>query len=134
MVHTSFVFNGFLYLRVRNSGLTKAKNIRITIIKIYNNGNTIKSYVYKFETNIINTIPEKNIKFAIALEKDNNENFDFFINIFNPSIQNCASPTRTYFPGLTDAYNFFRYRFNYKQQSILKIGLDENSYLEISVI
>lgn len=31
--------NGFLYLRVRNSGLTKAKNIRITINKIYNNGN-----------------------------------------------------------------------------------------------
>lgn len=32
--------NGFLYLRVRNSGLTKAKNIRITIIKIYNNGDS----------------------------------------------------------------------------------------------
>ena len=31
--------NGFLDLRVRNSGLTKAKNIRITINKIYNNGN-----------------------------------------------------------------------------------------------
>lgn len=118
----------------KKNGFVKIKKDNKIIIKIYNNGNTIKSYVYKFETNIINTIPEKNIKFAIALEKDNNENFDFFINIFNPSIQNCASPTRTYFPGLTDAYNFFRYRFNYKQQSILKIGLDENSYLEISVI
>lgn len=32
--------NDFLYLRVRNSGLTKAKNIRITIIKIYNNGDS----------------------------------------------------------------------------------------------
>ena len=32
--------NGFLYLRVRNSGLTKEKNIRITIIKIYNNGDS----------------------------------------------------------------------------------------------
>lgn len=32
--------NVFLYLRVRNSGLTKAKNIRITIIKIYNNGDS----------------------------------------------------------------------------------------------
>ena len=32
--------NGFLYLKVRNSGLTKAKNIRITIIKIYNNGDS----------------------------------------------------------------------------------------------
>ena len=27
--------NSLLYLRVRNSGLTKAKNIRITISKIY---------------------------------------------------------------------------------------------------
>ena len=32
--------NDFLYLRVRNSGLTKAKNIIITIIKIYNNGDS----------------------------------------------------------------------------------------------
>ena len=117
-----------------NNGFIKIEKDKKIIIKIYNNYNVVKSFSYKFQTNVINQIPETNIKFAIALEQDNNENFNFFINLFNPFVQNCDSPTRTYFPGLTDTHNFFRYRFNYRQQTILKIAQDENNYLEISVI
>ena len=32
--------DNILYLKVKNSGMTKAKNIRIIINKIYNNGNS----------------------------------------------------------------------------------------------
>lgn len=117
----------------RNNFIRIQKDKKI-IVKIYTKNSIINSFGFDFQTNVINSIPETNIKFAIALEQDNNEYFNFFINIFNPFIQNCDSPTRTYFPGLTDTHNFFRYRFNYKQQQILKIGIDENSYLEISVI
>lgn len=117
-----------------NNGFIKIEKDKKIMIKIYNNNNVVKSFSYKFQTNVINQIPETNIKFAIALEQDNNENFNFFINLFNPFVQNCDSPTRTYFPGLTDTHNFFRYRFNYRQQTILKIAQDENNYLEISVI
>lgn len=102
------------------------------IIKIYNNDVLLNFYEYNFETNIINTIPDTNIKFAIALEKDNDEYLHFFTTQFNEN-QNYDSPTRTFFPGITDTYGFYRYIFDYKEQKVLKIEIDANNYLEISV-
>ena len=111
----------------------KIKKNRKVIIEIYNDNSSIKKYEYEFETNVINNIPETDIKFALALNNDNDEFVNVFINLFNIERGDCASPTRTYFPGLTDQ-NLFRYMFDYKENNILKIGIDANSYLEISII
>lgn len=69
--------NNFLYLRVRNSGLTKAKNIRITIIKIYNNGN--------------GGIQEDQI-FQIPFELASQEEVQGMIGFLNESISNHPFP------------------------------------------
>lgn len=69
--------NGFLYLRVRNSGLTKAKNIRITIIKIYNNGDS--------------GIQEDQI-FQIPFELAAQEEVQGMIGLLNESISNHPFP------------------------------------------
>lgn len=69
--------NVFLYLRVRNSGLTKAKNIRITIIKIYNNGDS--------------GIQEDQI-FQIPFELAAQEEVQGMIGLLNESISNHPFP------------------------------------------
>ena len=127
--------------RFEKNGFIKIEKDKKIMIKIYNDGSIIKTYTYNFQTNVINTIPETNIKFAIALVQDNDEYIHFFINRFTTDDDNGTSPTRTFFPGLTNTYSFCRYIFEYKQQPILRINLDENksdldknSYLEISVI
>ena len=139
--------NEYLYLqnapgdRFEKNGFIKIEKNKKIIIKIYDNGSVIKSYTYNFQTNVINSIPETNVIFAIAFEQDNDEYINFFINRHTTDNDNCTSPTRTFFPGLTNTYSFCRYVFEYKQRPILRINLDENkidldknSYLEISVI
>ena len=69
--------NGLLYLRVRNSGLTKAKNIRITISKIYNNSN--------------NGIQEDQI-FQIPFELSSQEEVQGMIGLLNESISSHPFP------------------------------------------
>lgn len=69
--------NSLLYLRVRNSGLTKAKNIRITISKIYNNGN--------------NGIQEDQI-FQIPFELASQEEVQGMIGFLNESISSHPFP------------------------------------------
>ena len=39
-----------------------------------------KPFCFNFETNVIYTIPDSDIKFAIAFEVDNDEYIRFFIN------------------------------------------------------
>lgn len=69
--------NNILYLRVRNSGLTKAKDIRITINKIYNNG--------------INGIQEDQI-FQIPFELASQEEVQGMIGFLNESIYSHPFP------------------------------------------
>lgn len=69
--------DGILYLRVRNSGLTKAKNIRIIINKIYNNGS--------------NAIQEDQI-FQIPFELASQEEVQGMIGFLVESISNHPFP------------------------------------------
>lgn len=94
-----------------------------------------KIYSFNFETNIIQSIPETDIMFAIASETDNDSSISFFINKgFNFANQSCASPTRTFYPNLTDKYKLTRYIYEYANGEILKIDTDEEYYLKVSII
>ena len=70
-------YNKILYLMITNNGLTKAKEIRIKIQKIYNNGN--------------NGIQEDTI-FEIPFELSSNEKVQGMVGILGENISKCAFP------------------------------------------
>ena len=132
---TSNKGNNDSYDEFEKNGFIKLKKDRKILIRVYNkNSNDSKLFDFNYETNIINVIPETDIKFAIGNISENDESFTFFINKDFNSLNNVGdSPTRTFYPGLTDKYAFRSYIFNYTEQPVLKVDTDGEYYLEVSL-
>jgi len=122
---SEFETNGF------NKVVNYNKKILIHLFNTKTNIN--KEFNFNFETNLIYSIPETNIKFAIACINNDDNNTLFFVNnVIYGIYEGDSSANRTFYNGLTDKYQFYSYSF-YESQ-IIKIHLQDNYYMDISII
>ena len=129
----------------KKNGFIKYKNEhKKIIINLYNKkeNNSLKTYEYPFESNVINKIPETDIFFIIGICKSNMLDFKNktgdFIHFFTKKYQvsipsDFDSPTRTFFKGITDTYGVYRFMFDYQKKNELKINVDDNYYYIVTV-
>lgn len=108
-----------------SNGFIKQKDInKILIIRIDN-----EYYGFIFETNIIDSIPNTDIKFAIAVD-ENGKNYFFINKEFNPyHDETITSPNRTFYNGLMKE----PFKNVYSLDTPIKIETDSNVVLEIQI-
>ena len=110
------------------------KDRKVVISVLNKNTKERKTNFFPFETNIVQSIPGTDAIFALACEENNDHFVSFLTNIdYNYENPECASPTRTAFPGLTEKYGFFRYMYEYGNKEKLKIDSKGDLYYEISI-
>lgn len=110
-----FESNGFIKLKDKN---------KILSIRIDN-----KDYNFIFETNTINSIPNTDIEFAIAVD-ENGKNYFFINKEFNPyHDETITSPNRTFYNGLMKE----PFKYVYSLDTPIKIETDLNVVLEIQI-